>query len=130
MKLQFTERVPGRALTVEVGGVPREFKHNEEPFEVDDAEGKALIASGYFEMTEVVRVRFKRDAKSPTVGVMNGPFRRKFVKAEEPFELTRDAWERFVEPTGHFEMAPDKAAVTPPKPKPMGELNTNEGQKS
>jgi len=115
MKLQFTERVTSTSLAAEVGGVKREFKRSDEPFEVDEAEGEALVATGYFEACEAVVVRFKQDVTSPQVDIASGTFRRKFVKAEQPFEVTRDAWERYVEPAGYFEVEPEKAALKLPK---------------
>jgi hypothetical protein len=55
-----------------------------------------------------IRIRFKPDVKSPKASITQGPYRRRFDRAEQPFEVTEGDWDAHLERTGLFEVVPEK----------------------
>lgn len=104
-----------------VGGTLRDFKRSDQPFGVSVEEGQELLATGLFEVSETVKIRFKDKETSPKLHITQGPFRRTFIRAEQPFEVTRSDWEHYLEPVARFEavqeMQPATQAQNKEKPK-------------
>jgi hypothetical protein len=131
VNVQLSERA-GAEVMVDMGdGPPRKFNRRQEPFEVSPAEAEALIKTGLFEPAEVVRLRLVDGGASKKVGVAHGPFRRSFVRDEQPFTVTRRDWETHLDHLGYFEVveeAPVPVTTTttttttdaPPPPRKAG----------
>jgi hypothetical protein len=121
MRIKLALGFEGKARRVKNGDYDRTFERANQPFDVTDTEWKEQIAST-LDFRPVINVEFRtdlpEDIDSNVVEIHNGDFRAVLEKGKS-IEVTKEEFEEYLKPTGHFQISTVKAAAAPqPAAKP------------